>query len=77
MHYILYIATRNPEQSMMTTTEAKTLKYGDVVRYGAAQRAIVQRVTTNGVWVSYDGFGQKRGQYITERVAAQYLERVQ
>jgi hypothetical protein len=54
-----------------------TLKYGDVVRYGAAQRAIVQRVTKNGVWVSYDGFGPKRGQYITERVAAQYLERVQ
>jgi len=22
----------------MTTTEAKTLKYGDVVRYGAAER---------------------------------------
>ena len=62
---------------MMTTTEAKTLKYGDVVRYGAAQRAIVQRVTKNGVWVSYDGFGPKRGQYITERVSASHLERVQ
>ncbi len=62
---------------MMTTTDAKTLKYGDVVRYGAAQRAIVQRVTRNGVWVSYDGFGPKRGQYITERVAARSLERAQ
>ena len=30
-----------PEPNMMTTTEAKTLKYGDVVSYGAAQRAIV------------------------------------
>lgn len=62
---------------MMTTNEAKTLKYGDVVRYGAAQRAIVQRVTKNGVWVSYDGFGPKRGQYITERVSARHLERAQ
>lgn len=62
---------------MMTPAEAKTLKYGDVVRYGAAQRAIVQRVTRNGVWVSYDGFGPKSGQYITERVSAQSLERVQ
>jgi hypothetical protein len=62
---------------MMTTTEAKTLKYGDVVRYGAAQRAIVQRVAKNGVWVSYDGLGPKRGQYITERVSARYLERAQ
>jgi hypothetical protein len=61
---------------MMTTAEAKTLKYGDVVRYGAAQRAIVQRVTRNGVWVSYDGLGPKRGQYVTERVSAAYLERV-
>jgi len=61
----------------MTPTEAKTLKYGDVVRYGAAQCAIVQRVTKNGVWVSYNGFGPKRGQYITERVSAQSLERVQ
>lgn len=62
---------------MMTATEAKTLKYGDVVRYGAAQRAIVQRVTKNGLWVSYDGFGPKRGQYITERVSARYLDRLQ
>lgn len=62
---------------MMTATEAKTLKYGDVVRYGAAQRAIVQRVTKSGVWVSYDGFGPKRGQYITERVSARYLDRLQ
>ena len=62
---------------MMTTTEAKTLKYGDAVRYGAAQRAIEQRVTKTGVWVSYDGFGPKRGQYITERVSASHLERVQ
>jgi hypothetical protein len=61
----------------MTTTEAKTLKYGDVVRYGAVQRAIVQRVTRNGVWVSYDGLGPKRGEYITERASAVYLERVQ
>jgi hypothetical protein len=61
----------------MTNTEAKTLKYGDVVRYGAAERAIVQRVTKTGVWVSYDGFGPKRGQYITERAAAHRLERVQ
>jgi hypothetical protein len=60
----------------MTNTEAKTLKYGEVVRYGAAPRAIVQRVTKNGVWVSYDGLGPKRGQYITERVSAAYLERV-
>lgn len=61
----------------MKPAEAKALKYGDVVRYGAAQRAIVQRVTKNGVWVSYDGFGPKRGQYVTERVSAAYLERVQ
>ena len=61
---------------MMTTAEAKSLKFGDVVRYGAAQRAIVQRVTRNGVWVSYDGFGLKLGQYVTERVSARSLERV-
>jgi hypothetical protein len=61
----------------MTAIESKTLKYGDVVRYGAVQRAIVQRVTKNGVWVSYDGFGPKRGQYVTERVSARMLERVQ
>lgn len=61
---------------MMTATEAKTLKFGDVVQYHA-QRAIVQRVTSNGVWVSYDGLGPKRGQYITERVSARYLARVQ
>jgi len=61
----------------MTSQEAKSLKYGDVVRYGAAQRAIVQRVARNGVWVSYDGLGPKRGQYITERVSARHLERVQ
>jgi hypothetical protein len=71
------MSAQQPENSMMTTTEAKTLKYGDVVRYGAAQRAIVQRVTRNGVWVSYDGFGPKRGQYITERVSAAHLERAQ
>ena len=59
----------------MTTTEAKALKYGDIVIYGAAQRAIVQRVTKNGVWVSYDGVGPKLSQYITERVSAQRLER--
>ncbi len=62
---------------MMTTAEAKTLKPGDVVRYGSAQRAIVQRVARNGVWVSYDGLGPRRGQYITERVSAAHLERVQ
>lgn len=61
---------------MVTAAEAKTLKYGDIVRYGAAQRAIVQRVTRNGVWVSYDGLGPKRGQYVTERVSAAYLELV-
>ena len=61
----------------MTNTESKTLKYGDVVRYGAEERAIVQRVTKNGVWVSYDGFGPKRGQYVTERASARHLERVQ
>lgn len=61
----------------MTSQEAKTLKYGDVVRYGAAPRAIVQRVLSNGVIVSYDGLGPKRGQYITERVSARHLERVQ
>lgn len=59
----------------MTTTEAKTLKYGDVVRC-AAVHAIVQRVLPNGVIVSYDGLGPKRGQYITERVSARMLERV-
>jgi hypothetical protein len=58
----------------MTTTEAKTLKYGDVVRYGAVERAIVQRVTRNGVWISYDGLAYKRDQYITRRVSAQHLE---
>lgn len=63
---------------MMTTAEAKTLKYGDVVRYGTvAERAIVQRVCKNGVWISFDGTGPRRGQYITDRVAARYLERVQ
>jgi len=61
----------------MTSSQAKTLKYGDVVRYGAAERAIVQRVLSNGVIVSYDGFGPKRGQYITERVSARHLERAQ
>lgn len=60
----------------MTTSEAKSLKYGDVVRYGTAERAIVQRVTSNGVWVSYDGLGPKRGQYVTERAPARRLERV-
>lgn len=61
----------------MTRQQAKTLKYGDVVRYGVVQRAIVQRVTCNGVWVSFDGLGPKRGQYVTERTAACNLERVQ
>ena len=60
----------------MTRQEAKDLKYGDVVRCGAAPRAIVQRVLPNGVIVSYDGLGPKRGQYITERVSARMLERV-
>ena len=46
----------------MTSQEAKTLKYGDVVRCGAAPRAIVQRVLPNGVIVSYDGQrGEPRG----------------
>ncbi len=60
----------------MTNKEAKTLRYGDVVRYWSA-RAIVQRVASNGVWISYDGFGAKSGQYITERVAASLLERAE
>lgn len=73
-YYSNYIDTG---ATQMTTTEARTLKYGDVVRYGAAERAIVQRVLPNGVIVSYDGFGAKRSQYITERVAARHLERAQ
>ena len=62
----------------MTSTEAKTLKYGDVVRYGTvAAQAIVQRVQRNGVVISFDGTGPRRGQYITDRVSARYLERAQ
>lgn len=57
----------------MTNTEAKALKYGDKVRYHDTP-AIVQRVLPNGVVISYDGKGPKAGQYITERVAARYLE---
>lgn len=56
----------------MTQAEAKNLKYGDRIYYGHAA-GIVQRVTRNGVIISYDGMGLKSGQYITERVAARYL----
>ena len=61
---------------MMTSQQAKTLKYGDKVSYHGTL-AIVQRVSRNGVTISYDGKGMKAGQYLTERVSAAYLERAQ
>jgi hypothetical protein len=61
---------------MMTTQEARTMKYGDKVTYHGSM-AIVQRVARNGVTISYDGKGMKAGQYVTERVSAAYLERAQ
>ncbi len=60
----------------MTTNQAKTLKYGDKVSYHGTL-AIVQRVTRNGVTISYDGKGPKAGEYLTERVSSAYLERTQ
>jgi hypothetical protein len=53
----------------MTTTQAKQMKYGVKVMYHATP-AIVQRVSSNGVYVSYE----RRGEYITEKVSARYLE---
>lgn len=61
---------------MMTSQQAKTLKFGDKVSYHGTL-AIVQRVARNGVTISYDGKGLKVGQYITERVSAAYLEKAQ
>lgn len=55
----------------MTTDQAKALKYGSLVMYHSTP-AIVQRVATNGVYVSYE----RRGEYITEKVAARYIELV-
>jgi len=60
----------------MTSQAAKALKFGDKVSYHGVA-AIVQRVTRNGVTISYDGRGPKVGQYVTERVSAAYLERAQ
>ena len=57
----------------MTTAEAQNLKYGSKVIYCGAL-AIVQRVTSVGVVISFDGFGPKRGEYITRRVSARHLE---
>jgi hypothetical protein len=59
---------------MMTSQQAQALKYGDKVSYHGTL-AIVQRVARNGVTISYDGKGIKRGLYVTERVSAAYLER--
>jgi hypothetical protein len=53
----------------MTTSQAKAMTYGTKVMYHSTQ-AIVQRVASNGVYVSYE----RRGEYVTEKVAARYLE---
>lgn len=57
----------------MTSTEAKSLKYGDKVTFLDNRFAIVQRVCGNGVWISYDGMGARRGQYVKTRAPARYL----
>lgn len=51
---------------------ASTLKYGVKVMYHSTT-AIVQRVASNGVYISYEGKGIKAGEYITEKVSAKYL----
>lgn len=56
----------------MNTKQAQALKYGDKVLYHGVP-AIVQRATRNGIVISYDGLGPKRGQYVTEKVSAAYL----
>ena len=53
--------------------DPKNLKYGSKVWY-AGTAAIVQRVMKNGVVVSFDGAGPLRGQIVTRRVSARYLE---
>ncbi len=53
----------------MTAAQAKQMTYGAKVMYHDTP-AIVQRVAANGVYVSYE----RRGEYITEKVAARYLE---
>lgn len=60
----------------MTSQQVSNLKYGSKVFYHGTL-AIVQRVTRNGVTISYDGKGMKAGQYVTERVSAAYLEKAQ
>jgi len=56
----------------MTTQDAQALKFGSRVWY-AGRAALVQRVSRNGVTVSFDGMGLKAGQLVTVRVAARDL----
>jgi len=63
-------STTQPERNM-TTTQAKQMTYGTKVMYHDTP-AIVQRVSVNGVYVSYE----RRGEYITEKVSARYLESI-
>lgn len=56
----------------MKTEEAKKLTFGSKVVY-CGRLAIVQAVQSNGVVISFDGFGPQSGEYLTRRVAARYL----
>lgn len=52
--------------------DTSTLKFGSKVWY-AGCAALVQRVATNGVYISFDGQGLRAGEYITRRVSAKDL----
>lgn len=56
----------------MTTAEAKNLKVGQIVQYINA-RATVLKVGSNGITVSYWGFGLQKDKSIRRRVPAAYL----
>ena len=60
----------------MTTSEAKTLRAGDLVSYGPIPRATVICVTKKGVRIGFDGRGLKDGEYEIVRAAARYLTRL-
>jgi hypothetical protein len=69
----MFNAQMKRKEFNMTSTEAKSLKYGDKVTFLDNRFAIVQRVCGNGVWISYDGMGARRGQYVKTRAPARYL----